>query len=437
MTAPRASLPLCLKSPIRKTIPSSKASLNPWAARVHRRGPELQVPCTHARATLAGMSESCDECTRFRSNSGLLVRAFECDGQWPKNPYVSLTRRGEDHPLNLPMSRFGFGFTRPGHDKPFYPPEHGASLLALALSNSSDEHVEHFRSCAHREVFLPILRRSTLRRRMWENKAKPRPTSLLQEDITNDLYPVYSNSFGFTLHASAGVHGAHAFDAWTTKQRPFCEDEAKQAEVRLDAVRRFCDLAHDSSGKKNQFANGLFGDKPLDVARLQKHWPPHLALSRTVAATKANCRFKTTKSMLRQQTLFFSKLRASSSLLQRCPYARYAGAINQVAAMYNRSHITGIYVLDWVPSHLPLATLAFKELPPWLDEVEPSREGRRLSWNRRARPHEPLKLVRFSRPHVGSHALVCTCHELPRSRFTEMITTRVEDAGVELLADTA
>jgi hypothetical protein len=382
-------------------------------------------PAAHAQH-LTGMVSSCEECARFRSNHGLLVRAFECEGQWPKNPYASLTRRGEDHSINLPMSRFG-----PGHDTSFYPPEHGASLLALALSNSSDEHVERFRSCAHHEVFPKILRHA--RRRMWENKAAPRPTSLLHEDVTNPMYPVYANSFGFTLHASAGVHGAHAFDAWTTKQRPYCEDEANQAVVRFEAVRQFCDLnrsrvAHDSNGKI-RFANHIVaGAKPLDIARLQKHWPAHLALSRMVAATKANCRFKTTESMLRQQKLYFSTLQASPGVLQRCPYARYAGAINQVAAVYDRSHITGIYVLDWVPSHLPLATLAFKELPPWLNEDEASREGRRLSRRKGKRPNRPLKLVRFSLPRAGSHAVVCTCHALPRSKFTEMIATRVVDA---------
>lgn len=101
--------------------------------------------------------------------------------------------------------------------------------------------------------------------------------------------------------------------------------------------------------------------------------------------------------------LFQSMLR-TSGLLDRCPYASYAGAISQIAALYDMSHVSGIFVLDWVPSHLPLAKLAFESLPL---------QGAR-----------PLQLVRFSRRsrsgrHEPSDALEhdgevsCSCHDLP------------------------
>ena len=333
------------------------------------------------------MAAACEQCEQFRSQSGLLVRAFECEGNWTVVPAATLV---DANALDLPIERFG-----PGHDSTFYPPTHGASLLALARANSSNSLLSHFSSCAWHEMLPPIQRDG-----LWRGTPGPRPTSLLQAGNLNLEYATYANSFGLTLRDSTRVVGAHAFDAWTTKPKPFCEDEDQQAVLRLTAVSRFCNNVSTSIS--------VNGDPPLRSNRLKK-WPAHAALSRMVASSAANCRFKTTTAMLQQQKLYRLKLRASG-LLSRCPHARYAGAISQVAAVYDTSDVTGIFVLDWVPSHLPLATLAFKSLPPWRDESQ-TITARRQSGQRR------LKLVRFSRSHhhdrEGHGEATCSCHELP------------------------
>jgi hypothetical protein len=144
-------------------------------------------------------------------------------------------------------------------------------------------------------------------------------------------------------------------------------------------------------------------------SRLKRRWPTHVALSRVLAASPANCRFRSVRAMLKQQRLFRSGLRASG-LLARCPYAIYAGAISQVAAIYNVSDVSGVFVLDWVPSHQPLAKLAFEHLPPW--------SGVRSGVRSEMRP--ALQLVRFSRSRASrGHSVkakeehvTCSCHEL-------------------------
>ena len=130
----------------------------------------------------------------------------------------------------------------------------------------------------------------------------------------------------------------------------------------------------------------------------------HVALSRVVASSDVNCRFRTTRSMLRQQSRFHQLL-SSTGLLQRCPYAAYAGAISQVPTVYNTSDVTGILVLDWVPSHLPLAALAFRALPPWADDARrrrPSEHDGQSEHEQSAKGRMPdaqaLKLVRLSVP---------------------------------------
>lgn len=341
----------------------------------------------------------CEQCTRFRSGSGLLVRAFECEGSWAQMPPSSILP--PDNALHLPIERFG-----PGHGSSFYPPAYGASLLALASSNSSSEHVNRFNECARREVFPTILHDGP-----WVGSPGTRPTSLLQESNTNVEYATYANSFGFTLRGSTRVVGAHAFDAWTTKPRPLCKDEGQQAALRLDAVRRFCDNVVSTSVSKPcseahhcrpRLVQPRSGRIKLNSSRLEQ-WPAHVALGRIVAGSDANCRFKTIPSMLHQQEVYRLMLHASG-LLMRCPYAWYAGAISQVAAVYDMRDVTGIFVLDWVPSHLPLAMLAFKSLLP-------------------LQLAQPLQLVRLSyarvtgqdhrnKEHVEHGQVSCSCHEL-------------------------
>lgn len=352
------------------------------------------------------MSESCEQCKRFRSSRGLLVRAFECEGNWSSMPADNL--RGEDDVPNLPIERFG-----PGHDSSFYPPAYGGRLLALARSRPHDKRLEHFRRCAQREVSPIILQRGP-----WRGTAGPRPTTLLQGDITNMQYATYANSFGFTLRSSSTrVVGAHAFDAWTTKQKPPCENEDQQATLRMQVVRRFCLNASTVSDPKNGDVY-LMGDQG-DQGDQLRGWPAHVALSRMLASSSANCRFKSPQAMLRQQKLYLAKLRASG-LLEHCAFALHAGAISQLASIYNTSDVTGIFVLDWVPSHLPLAALAFRLLPPWLNTSR-----------------SPLRLIRLSRTRTRGaqkvdgtqenyEQIACSCHRLPSASTASLIQEAME-----------
>ena len=354
------------------------------------------------------MSSSCEQCNQFRSGAGLLVRAFECEGNWATMPASTHGEGADASALQLPIERDG-----PGHLSTFYPPEYGTRLLALASSNSSDERVSHFNKCARHEVSPPMLHDGP-----WSNSPGPRPTSLLQESATNVEYATYANSFGFTLGTSTRIVGAHAFDAWTTKPRPACQDESQQAVLRLEAVRQFCDGVLTSESKPCEDSNHCRqrevqprgGKIKLNSTRLEE-WPPHIALSRMLAGSPANCRFKTLPSMLRQQDIFRSTLR-DSGLLARCPYAWHAGAISQIASIYDTNDVTGIFVLDWVPSHLPLAALAFKLLP--LQGARPLplvRLSRRSRGTGQAKHHSRKKMEPLRKELEGD--VTCSCHDLP------------------------
>ena len=247
------------------------------------------------------MSSSCGQCNQFRSARGLLVRAFECEGDWHSMRSGRATAAATAaNGLHLPIERYG-----PGHVSSFYPPAYGASLLELASRNSSDTRLSVFNKCAQREVNPPIQRVGR-----WVGSAGPRPTSLLLEKGINVRYATYANSFGFTLRKSTQIIGAHAFDAWTTKQRPFCEDESLHAAVRLDFVRQFCHGEPITSkmqpckpghcGRLGRGKTPRRGKLKLNSSRLNA-WPRHVALSRSLAASAANCRFKSLPSMVHQQ----------------------------------------------------------------------------------------------------------------------------------------
>ena len=367
------------------------------------------------RRAAEAFSSMCEQCIQFRG-SGLLVRAFECEGGWAAMPISEQrapagdSEKHDDGEVHLPIERFG-----PGHASSFYPPEYGASLLARA-SNSSDEHVQRFNACAQQEIFPTILRDGP-----WVGSAGPRPSSLLQESAVNVQYATYANSFGLTLRDSTRVVGAHAFDAWTTKPRPACKDEDQQAALRLEAVRLFCNHNMTSTSEpctdaqhcRPRAVQPRSGKIKLNSSRLEQ-WPEHVALSRMLASSAANCRFQTPASMLRQQRLFRSGLRASG-LLARCPYAWYAGAISQVAAVYDMSDVTGVFVLDWVPSHLPLAALAFKQLPRLL--VRPLQLVRLARGPRGAAAGQAHRRERRDGEMVvGNHehdTVTCSCHDVP------------------------
>ena len=130
-------------------------------------------------------------------------------------------------------------------------------------------------------------------------------------------------------------------------RRP-CEDEQQQAVLRMRAVLRVCNNV--STKVFNTRASGNQDEKPLASNHLLARWPAHVALSRMLASSPASCRFKTTASMLRQQQLYYAMLKSDEALLRRCPQAWYAGGVNQVASVFNASDITGILILDWVPS---------------------------------------------------------------------------------------
>ena len=192
--------------------------------------------------------------------------------------------------------------------------------------------------------------------------------------------------------------GAHAFDAWTRGSRPLCANESHQAEARLAAVSHHCDHANLS----NHYAS------------------PAMHLERLVAASPANCRFRTVPAML-QQSQRYQQLLEDSGLLARCPHARCCG-INQVAAAYNASDVTGVFVLDWMADHEALAALAFRRQQQHRRETD-----RRLAEHRhpasQGQPHsggessdgQSLLLVRFSRGRAAGldQHVTCTCDTVP------------------------
>ena len=310
------------------------------------------------------MTSSCDQCRRFRSDRGLLIRSFECRSDWDALPTTACEKASDKAETPLSHAWLSDESNRIW----FYPPTYGARLLARTAANASDDKVRLFRRCAKNEI-SPAIGRSS------------RPTSLLREGYVNWEYATYANAFGLTLRGSTKTLGAHAFDAWTRGKRPNCgNNESIQAELRLDAVNRLCESVKNSA---------------------HYQWPG-IHLDRLVASTHANCRFKTVPSMLKQQAIYQKRLREDSpELLARCPHVLSAGGINQVAADYNASDVTGIYVLDWIPSHLPLATLAFQSLPPWASNAK----------NTSRKSH--LTLVRFSKGSGSANNITCACHELP------------------------
>ena len=114
-------------------------------------------------------ASSCEPCRRFRSERGLLVRAFECAGDWEALPAAFRP--------NVSWSAFD-SYT------------HGARLLAAWRSggNSSSEHARHFRECARREL--------------QPGDRQPRPTSVLREGAVQADRLTYANAFGLILRSS-------------------------------------------------------------------------------------------------------------------------------------------------------------------------------------------------------------------------------------------
>jgi hypothetical protein len=298
----------------------------------------------------------------------------------------------------------------------------------MASVNASDVRVQQFRNCARRETSPVILRDGP-----WVGSAGPRPTSVLRAGSINVEYATYANSFGLVLRGSTRVVGAHAFDAWTTKRRPTCKDEDRHAALRFEVTQQFCNHVHPAiasyakgasprqlhgrgmhtskegskEGRKKGMSTGRSNVNIRNVGnKTLGRWPAHVALSRVLASSAANCLFKTVPSMLRQQERFRALLHEDAGLLERCPFATYAGAISQVASVYDVSDVSGIFVLDWIPSHLPLAKLAFERLSHQLNHK--------------------LQLVRFSRQRGGNDGgtantqapnrgdkITCSCHRLP------------------------
>ena len=393
--------------------------------------------CHHRGHT--GTSD-CEPCTLFQSQHGVLVRAFECEGSWNSLPHDPAHEADTTH-LRLPIDSYG-----PGHASSFYPPAYGAPLLTMASVNASDVRVQQFRNCARRETSPVILRDGP-----WVGSAGPRPTSVLRAGSINVEYATYANSFGLVLRGSTRVVGAHAFDAWTTKRRPTCKDEDQHAALRFEVTQQFCNHVHPAmasyaiskgassrqlhgrgmhtskegskEGRKKGMSTGRSNVNIRNVGnKTLGRWPAHVALSRVLASSAANCLFKTVPSMLRQQERFRALLHQDAGLLERCPFARYAGAISQVASVYDVSDVSGIFVLDWIPSHLPLAQLAFERLSHQLNHK--------------------LQLVRFSRQRGGNDGgtantqapnrgdkITCSCHRLPWPDKSRPVQPSAESSG--------
>ena len=267
----------------------------------------------------------------MKSVHGLLVRAFECPGPWE-----TMLQDGRDD----------------GSRQIFDPARHGDRLLRLSLeanvtsvsgtarttTSSSSGAVGKFIECASHEL---------------SSASSLRPTTALRSDVVDPEYPVFANSFGLTLRSSTTrVAGAHAFDAWSRGRRPLCEElginESRHAAHTLEVVGRNCAAAT------------IAPDPDATTAYKYRHGSALLALEHKLAISLANCRFRTVESMLAQQAKYRQLVRSSTELLARCPSAAQIGRINQVAATYGRSDVTGVYYLSWVASHMPLARLAFK-----------------------------------------------------------------------------
>jgi hypothetical protein len=90
--------------------------------------------------------------------------------------------------------------------------------------------------------------------------------------------------------------------------------------------------------------------------------------------------------------------------------------------VYDVSDVSGIFVLDWIPSHLPLAQLAFERLSHQLNHK--------------------LQLVRFSRQRGGNDGgtantqapnrgdkITCSCHRLPWPDRSRPVQPSAESSG--------
>ena len=219
-------------------------------------------------------SSTCDECRRFYSNRGLLVRAFECD--------VSSGWVG----WNVELGN-RFVSQRDG--------------MRLLTDPSADE-LARFQGCGLSELKLGPRDEGPA------HTVQGRATSILRADITDPSNPTFASNFGLTLSPKTMTAGAYAFDAWTTTNRPFCRNETRMADLRLHFVDSFCHEVATSTS-------------------------PRWALERRIGRSEANCRFKTVPAMLTQQARYRTRLhRAEATTLRRCPYARHAGGINQVHA---------------------------------------------------------------------------------------------------------
>eukprot|EP00900_Chrysochromulina_parva_P003697 jgi/Chrpa1/13328/Chrysochromulina_OHIO_Genome00019868-RA len=239
----------------------------------------------------------------------------------------------------------------------------------MASVNASDVRVQQFRNCARRETSPVILRDGP-----WVGSAGPRPTSVLRAGSINVEYATYANSFGLVLRGSTRVVGAHAFDAWTTKRRPTCKDEDQHAALRFEVTQQFCNHVHPAIASyaisKGASSRQLHGRGM------------HTSKEGSKEGRKKGMSTGRSNVNIRNQERFRALLHEDAGLLERCPFARYAGAISQVASVYDVSDVSGIFVLDWIPSHLPLAQLAFERLSHQLNHK--------------------LQLVRFSRQRGGN-----------------------------------
>jgi len=191
----------------------------------------------------------CDECRRFHSNRGLLVRSFECD--------LASLRHNHNRPL----------------DQTFSAPRDGIRFL----DNASLHEVAFLQMCALRELAGANI---------------SRPSSALRaSNAVNRDYTTYGNNFGLVLSEATNIRGAYSFDAWTTLNRRACANESEQAAVRLRAVEQWCENVSGSAFpnwalerriSKSPMANCRFHSVP-SMLRQQEAYQANLLLSRHVS----------------------------------------------------------------------------------------------------------------------------------------------------------
>ena len=305
----------------------------------------------HSHTVMEPTDSTCEQCRHFHSDRGLLVRAFEC----------GLNRTASLHGLE--------------HRGRFFSSRDGMHFLASA----TDEEKKQFQECALDDLSLGP-----------REAQQSRPASILRADVSGVVQPVYANNFGLTLSPKTNTAGAYAFDAWTTANRPLCRNESDHANERLRAISSACSTIDAGASRAAR--------DPMARWTLLHH----------LAKTDANCRFRSVATMLSQQQLFEVRLRQDAELMSHCPHAMPGH--NQISAIYNASDVTGLFVLEWEPSHPQLAALAFSRQLPAL----------RLNHNAN------LNLVSFqARRGVGGEMrLTCSCHKLPRHRYHSVFEQR-------------